>query len=118
MGARSFGKGNVQTIMPLDGRGALKLSTAEYQLPSRRSIQALGVSPDRIVLPAPEEGTEVPIKREAELRGGAAPETPERLIEPTLIGTERDHQMAVPVQELPDLAPEPPPPPPPAPPPA
>src|SRR5207253_1368053 len=83
VGSRSFGKGTVQTIMPLDGHGALKLSTAEYQLPSHRSIQALGVTPDRIVLPAPEDGTEVPIKRESELRGGT-PEPPERLIDPTL----------------------------------
>ncbi|MBI3516995.1 MAG: PDZ domain-containing protein [Proteobacteria bacterium] len=105
MGSRSFGKGTVQTIMPLDGRGALKLSTAEYQLPSRRSIQALGVTPDRVVLPGPEDGTEVPLKREAELRGGTS-EAPERLIDPVLIGTPRDHQLAVAVQELRDLAAE------------
>jgi carboxyl-terminal processing protease len=48
VGTTSFGKGSVQTIIPLGGRtgGALKLTTAKYYTPSGRSIQALGIAPD------------------------------------------------------------------------
>ena len=46
MGAQSFGKGSVQTIAPLDWDGALRLTTALYYLPSGRTIQGAGVSPD------------------------------------------------------------------------
>jgi carboxyl-terminal processing protease len=46
MGERTFGKGSVQTIMPLDGGTALKLTTARYYTPSGRSIQAQGIEPD------------------------------------------------------------------------
>ena len=49
VGTRSFGKGSVQTVMPLGGEGAIRLTTARYYTPSGRSIQALGVSPDIIV---------------------------------------------------------------------
>jgi len=49
VGTKSFGKGSVQTIMPLPGKGAMRLTTARYYTPSGRSIQALGVSPDIIV---------------------------------------------------------------------
>jgi len=49
VGTKSFGKGSVQTIMPLRGDGAMRLTTARYYTPSGRSIQALGVSPDIIV---------------------------------------------------------------------
>ena len=49
IGTKSFGKGSVQTIMPLRGEGAMRLTTARYYTPSGRSIQALGVSPDIIV---------------------------------------------------------------------
>ena len=49
VGTRSFGKGSVQTVMPLGGDGAIRLTTARYYTPSGRSIQALGVSPDIIV---------------------------------------------------------------------
>jgi carboxyl-terminal processing protease len=49
MGTRSFGKGSVQTIIPLEGRGALRLTTALYYTPSGRSIQGQGISPDIVV---------------------------------------------------------------------
>ncbi|NDR57801.1 S41 family peptidase [Aliiruegeria sabulilitoris] len=49
IGTKSFGKGSVQTVMPLKGDGAMRLTTARYYTPSGRSIQALGVSPDIIV---------------------------------------------------------------------
>lgn len=49
VGTKSFGKGSVQTVMPLRGDGAMRLTTARYYTPSGRSIQSLGVSPDIIV---------------------------------------------------------------------
>ena len=51
IGTRSFGKGSVQTIIPLGGSaGALRLTTARYYTPSGRSIQAKGIDPDMIIL--------------------------------------------------------------------
>src|ERR671913_2647523 len=56
MGTRSFGKGSVQTIIPLGGQGALRLTTARYFTPAGRSIQAKGIDPDVEVLQeVPEE---------------------------------------------------------------
>ena len=52
LGTQSFGKGSVQTIIPLPGHGAMRLTTARYYTPSGRSIQALGISPDIEVQPA------------------------------------------------------------------
>ena len=46
MGTQSFGKGSVQTIMPISGHGAMRLTTASYFTPSGRSIQKTGVTPD------------------------------------------------------------------------
>jgi carboxyl-terminal processing protease len=56
MGRQSFGKGSVQTIYPLPGNAALKLTTARYYTPSGRSIQAKGITPDI------EVGNEMPVK--------------------------------------------------------
>ncbi|MBE7196920.1 MAG: S41 family peptidase [Parafilimonas terrae] len=50
LGTRSFGKGSVQSIIPLGGSGALRLTTARYYTPSGRSIQAKGIEPDIEVL--------------------------------------------------------------------
>jgi carboxyl-terminal processing protease len=50
IGTRSFGKGSVQTIMPLGENGALRLTTARYYTPSGRSIQAKGIDPDMQIL--------------------------------------------------------------------
>ena len=76
IGTKSFGKGSVQTVMPLRGDGAMRLTTARYYTPSGRSIQALGVSPDIIVAQPPtkpktdeEETTARPLRSEADLRG-------------------------------------------------
>jgi len=76
IGTKSFGKGSVQTIMPLRGEGAMRLTTARYYTPSGRSIQALGVSPDIIVeqprrKPESEEDEETNRggRTEADLRG-------------------------------------------------
>src|SRR6202041_81191 len=49
VGTRSFGKGSVQTIIPLPGHGAMRLTTARYYTPSGRSIQAKGIDPDIVV---------------------------------------------------------------------
>ncbi|WP_300032808.1 S41 family peptidase [uncultured Roseobacter sp.] len=76
VGTKSFGKGSVQTVMPLRSDGAMRLTTARYYTPSGRSIQALGVSPDIIVEQprrSPEEDTAEEEARtsrsEADLRG-------------------------------------------------
>ena len=49
IGTRSFGKGSVQTIIPLGANGAIRLTTARYYTPSNRSIQAKGIDPDILV---------------------------------------------------------------------
>ncbi len=46
MGTKSFGKGSVQTVIPMNNHGAMKLTTSRYYTPSGRSIQAVGISPD------------------------------------------------------------------------
>ncbi|MEO0760244.1 MAG: S41 family peptidase [Pseudomonadota bacterium] len=73
VGAKSFGKGSVQTIMRLGDKGAIKLTTARYYTPSGRSIQALGIEPDILVEErriASAEGEESrPGRSEADLRG-------------------------------------------------
>ena len=51
VGTRSFGKGSVQTIIPIGRSGAIRLTTARYYTPSGRSIQAKGIEPDIEVLP-------------------------------------------------------------------
>ena len=77
VGTKSFGKGSVQTVMPLRGDGAMRLTTARYYTPSGRSIQALGVSPDIVVeqprrppaAEAEEENSTRRSRSEADLRG-------------------------------------------------
>ncbi|HKU27820.1 MAG TPA: S41 family peptidase [Candidatus Sulfotelmatobacter sp.] len=51
-GTQTFGKGSVQTILPLDDESALRLTTARYYTPNGRSIQAVGITPDMVVEPA------------------------------------------------------------------
>ena len=72
IGTLSFGKGSVQTVIPLDrGQGALRLTTAKYYTPAGRSIQATGIEPDVEVLQSADEEAEGPrIRRsEADLPG-------------------------------------------------
>src|SRR6266481_485268 len=70
LGTRSFGKGSVQTIIPLPGHGAMRLTTARYYTPSGRSIQAKGIEPDILVEPAKiEKVAQAAIRHEADLRG-------------------------------------------------
>ena len=52
VGEKSFGKGSVQTVLPLGNYGAMRLTTARYYTPSGRSIQATGIEPDIVVHPA------------------------------------------------------------------
>jgi carboxyl-terminal processing protease len=80
MGTRSFGKGSVQTIMPMPGHGAIRLTTARYYTPSGVSIQAKGIAPDiEVALARIEKLNQGPI-REEDLRGaldGSEEETDE-----------------------------------------
>ena len=76
VGTKSFGKGSVQTVMPIQGEGAMRLTTARYYTPSGRSIQALGISPDifveqppRPTTPEAEEEEPHDRRSEADLRG-------------------------------------------------
>ena len=59
IGTQSFGKGSVQTVLPLDSKRGIKLTTALYFTPSGRSIQARGIIPDIVV-----EEVEVPVKKD------------------------------------------------------
>ena len=70
MGTRSFGKGSVQTILPMPGNVALRLTTARYYTPSGKSIQEVGIVPDIIVPQARVESIESDTRRsEASLNG-------------------------------------------------
>jgi carboxyl-terminal processing protease len=73
MGTRSFGKGSVQTIIPIAGHGAVRLTTARYYTPSGRSIQAKGIDPDIVVEQSRIETVSAPKRRsERDLRGALA----------------------------------------------
>jgi len=56
IGSRTFGKGSVQTLLPLDNGDSVKLTTARYYTPSGKSIQASGIVPDVLLTPEPEPG--------------------------------------------------------------
>lgn len=122
MGTRSFGKGSVQTVIPLEGRGALRLTTALYYTPSGRSIQGQGISPDIVVaVPKGEQVANAVISFESDLYGAlknggsltpsagaggapssraAAADAAEHPIKPMIIGTATDPQLAAAVEFL------------------
>jgi carboxyl-terminal processing protease len=80
LGTKSFGKGSVQTIIPLPGHGAMRLTTARYYTPSGRSIQAVGIEPDIKVPPAKIEtvaqaNERAMVRSEASLRGALKNDT-------------------------------------------
>ena len=96
IGTKSFGKGSVQTIMPLRGEGAMRLTTARYYTPSGRSIQSLGVSPD-IIVEQPRRTAEAeddearPARTEASLRGSLNNDS---LTDDEIEQIEADHEKA------------------------
>jgi len=110
IGTQSFGKGSVQTIIPLAGHGALRLTTALYYTPAGRSIQGKGIAPDIVVeAPKDQQISGILLPRESALRGafrnpgtlsgkpvvkqdeGAAKMSPP--IKADLIGTDEDAQL-------------------------
>ncbi|HEX7968289.1 MAG TPA: S41 family peptidase [Stellaceae bacterium] len=124
LGTRSFGKGSVQTIIPLDGHGALRLTTARYYTPSGRSIQGEGITPDVVVLPPRDQQiAQATVLHETDLRGALKNTGPERggadrsaaatpsldqdseaaAIDPAIIGTAKDHQLAVALKRLKEM---------------
>jgi carboxyl-terminal processing protease len=113
MGTQSFGKGSVQTIIPLNGHGALRLTTALYYTPSGRSIQGKGITPD-IVREAPKDeqvagallprestlehafhnpGSLSKAKEKAKKTAAAVKEIVSPPIKTQLIGTDQDAQL-------------------------
>jgi carboxyl-terminal processing protease len=78
IGTRSFGKGSVQTIIPLGTHGAMRLTTARYYTPSGRSIQARGIEPDIMIEQAKIEKVAQPeFRSESELKGALPNDTPQ-----------------------------------------
>jgi len=124
VGTKSFGKGSVQTLIPMKGEGAMRLTTARYYTPSGRSIQALGVMPDIVVKQplvdpaaetATEEETAAAQRSEADLRGvlsnDSMSEDEKKLLEEERARTEEaaklrdeDYQLAYAVDILRGLA--------------
>lgn len=72
LGVTTFGKGSVQTIIPLGDGSAVRLTTSKYYTPSGKSIQARGIEPDIVVGETPKDHL-----KEADLEGHLAPEGPE-----------------------------------------
>lgn len=122
VGTKSFGKGSVQTVIPVRGDGGMRLTTARYYTPSGRSIQALGVSPD-IVVDQPRRDPEttpedaettassMPMRSESSLRGILSNdsmteeekkqmEADRALVEETAKLREQDYQLAYAVDIL------------------
>ncbi len=95
LGTRSFGKGSVQTIISLPGRGAMRLTTARYYTPSGHSIQAKGINPDIVVEAAK-------IEHPAGDAGASGKKNDDRednvgdpaTVDPAVIGTADDYQLA------------------------
>jgi len=99
MGTRSFGKGSVQTITPMPGHGAMRLTTARYFTPSGVSIQAKGITPDIEVALARIEKLEGGPVREEDLRGALdskedSSASTEETTEPPADPIEVDYQLA------------------------
>lgn len=72
MGSKSFGKGSVQTVVPMDNGAALKITTARYYTPSGRSIQAEGITPDILLENITVSAADKPVMdalKEADLSG-------------------------------------------------
>jgi carboxyl-terminal processing protease len=120
MGTRSFGKGSVQTIIPLAGHGAMRLTTARYYTPSGRSIQAKGIDPDIVVEAAKiehakddkaktaaaddKEKTADDKAKPADDKAKKPDATAESTVDPSIIGTPNDYQLARAVDMLRGIA--------------
>jgi carboxyl-terminal processing protease len=104
LGTRSFGKGSVQTIIPLPGHGAMRLTTARYYTPSGRSIQAKGIDPDIVVdaakidHPANDADKKVTDKTDPDNPGDQGS------VDPSIMGTADDYQLARAVDMLRGIA--------------
>jgi carboxyl-terminal processing protease len=91
LGTRSFGKGSVQTVIPLPGNGAMRLTTARYYTPSGRSIQGLGITPDVEVHESRTQDAHFGPEREADLNhtitndGGTKQPAPPRTDLPPMV---------------------------------
>ena len=97
VGTRSFGKGSVQTIIPLPGHGAMRLTTARYYTPSGRSIQAKGIEPDILVEAAkiepPPAKKGVKVADASATKGDSADADATSSVDPSIMGTARDYQL-------------------------
>ncbi len=107
IGTRTFGKGSVQTIIPLPGHGAMRLTTARYFTPSGRSIQAKGIDPDivieaaKITRPAAGEDEKKAAEKRNETSGTASEQG---TVDPAVMGTANDYQLARAVDMLHGIA--------------
>ena len=108
LGTRSFGKGSVQTIIPLPGHGAMRLTTARYYTPSGRSIQAKGIDPDIVVEAAkiehPAGDKSAVAKKSEEGKDDAESPSDQATVDPSVIGTADDYQLARAVDMLRGIA--------------
>src|SRR5438067_2313023 len=118
IGTRSFGKGSVQTIIPLAGHGSMRLTTARYYTPAGRSIQARGIDPDIVVeaakierAPAKDDKTASAADKKDDKSTSAADKKDDKgakdekgakgdtaaeksSVDPSIIGTPDDYQLA------------------------
>ncbi|HVY18223.1 MAG TPA: S41 family peptidase [Rhodopila sp.] len=101
LGTRSFGKGSVQTVIPLPGNTAMRLTTARYYTPSGRSIQGLGITPDVLVRETRDAPANFGGEREADYSNALANEGGTN---PTHIPPRTDLPPAL--KQLPDKPPE------------
>src|SRR5712692_9985019 len=119
LGTRSFGKGSVQTIIPLAGHGAMRLTTARYYTPSGRSIQAKGIDPDIVVdaakiehAPKADDKTakagdkpgDKPGDKKDDKADKSETATEQSTIDPSVMGTADDYQLARAVDMLRGIA--------------
>jgi carboxyl-terminal processing protease len=101
VGTRSFGKGSVQTIIPLPGHGAMRLTTARYYTPSGRSIQAKGIEPDIQIEAAKIEkatadstGKAIVDKDKDKDKSKTDAAAEQGTVDPAVLGTADDYQLA------------------------
>jgi carboxyl-terminal processing protease len=110
LGTRSFGKGSVQTIIPLPGHGAMRLTTARYYTPSGRSIQAKGIEPDIVVeaakieVPPDKKGAKAPDASDAKSNDAGDEADELSSVDPTIMGTAADYQLTRAVDMLRGMA--------------